>query len=163
MAVGLGLRAALFALLWWVLTGGATDSWPVGAVIVVIALLVTLGLSPFGPGRLSLIGLLRFLPFFLWHSLKGGVDVATRAFRPSLPIDPCLVDYRLRLSSGPEAVFMVNVASLLPGTLAARLDRDRLQVHVLDQRGDFRRELEALERRVADLFGASLRAREPEV
>ena len=58
---------------------------------------------------------------------------------------------------------MANVASLLPGTLIAGLDGDRLEVHVLDQRGDFRRELEALERRVADLFGASLPAREPKV
>jgi multicomponent Na+:H+ antiporter subunit E len=79
-----------------------------------------------------------------------------RAFRPSLPIRPVLVEYRLRVPPGPGPVFMANVVSLLPGSLAAGLDGDRLLVHVLDRHGDFRRELSALERRVADLFGEPL-------
>jgi multicomponent Na+:H+ antiporter subunit E len=152
----LTLRVAVFALLWWALTGGARDSWGIGLPLVLIAVAVSLGLSPARGGPLSVTGTLRFLPFFLWHSLRGGVDVARRAFHPSLPIRPVLVEYRLRVPPGPGPVFMANVVSLLPGSLAAGLDGDRLLVHVLDRNGDFRRELSALERRVADLFGEPL-------
>lgn len=156
LALRLTLRVAVFALLWWALTGGAPNSWAVGVPLVLIAVAASLGLSPAGGAPLSVVGTLRFLPFFLWHSLKGGVDVAIRAFRPSLPLHPVLIEYRLRLPTGPGPVFMANIASLLPGSLTAGLDGDRLLVHVLDRSGDFRRELVALERRVADLFGEPL-------
>jgi len=70
-------RAVLFALLWWMLTEGAADSWLVGAPVVVLAALASGVLLP--GTSWSLPGLLRFIPFFLWHSLRGGVDVAGRA------------------------------------------------------------------------------------
>lgn len=144
------LRGAALAAIWWALTEGRPGSWLVGGPVIVVAALVSLGLSAgsdWSPGAW-----LRFMPFFVWHSLKGGVDVAIRAFQPSLPLDPLLVDYPLRLPPGPAPVFMANVASLLPGTLAAGIHGDRLQVHVLDRRGDFRGELEALEGRIAAIF-----------
>lgn len=104
------------------------------------------------PSHHSLIGWLRFIPFFIGQSLKGGLDVAWRALHPTLPIAPRLVDYPLRLSSEEAQVFMTNITSLLPGTLGARLKDDCLQVHVLDGHGDFRTELGALEEKVATLF-----------
>ncbi len=59
------------------------------------------------------------------------------------------------LPSLPQ-VFMVNIFSLLPGTLSAELDVKGLQVHVLDERKDFLSELEEIEQRVATIFAVSL-------
>lgn len=148
------VRGGVFGLLWWVLTGGEIGSWMIGAPTVLLATLASAALIPVAPWSVS--GLLRFIPFFIWHSLKGGVDVAWRSLHPRLPIAPDLVEYSLHLPPGLPRVFMANTLSLLPGTLSAELDDARLCVHVLDGRGSFPLVLEALEKRVADLFGLTL-------
>jgi len=152
----LAFRTVLFALLWWILTEGATNSWLIGAPVVLLAVLASEALLP--GVSWSLPGAVRFVPFFLWHSLYGGVDVASRALHPRLPISPALLDYRWRLPPGLPRVFMANTVSLLPGTLSAELDEDHLRVHVLDQTGTFVSGLAGVEARVARLFGLSLAA-----
>jgi multicomponent Na+:H+ antiporter subunit E len=146
----LAQRTLLFALIWWLLAEGDAASWGVGLPSLLLAVAFSYALAP--PTPRSPLGLLQFLPFFALRSLRGAIDVAWRALHPTLPIAPMLVEYRLRLSQEKARVFMTNCISLLPGTLSASLEGERLQVHVLDGRGDFRRELEALELRVAALF-----------
>lgn len=148
------LRAVLFALLWWILTDGATGSWLVGVPVILFSTLVSMVLLP--PFPWSLTGIARFIPFFLWHSLRGGVDVARRALHPRLPILPTLFDHQWRLSPGLPRVFMANTVSLLPGTLSAELDEECLHVHVLDETGAFTEELKVLEKQVAGVFGLEL-------
>ncbi len=149
-----GWRAVLFALLWWVLTDGEMNSWLVGAPVVLSATLASVMLLP--PFSWSLMGIIRFVPFFLWRSLRGGMDVARCALHPRLPISPGLFDYLFRLPPGLPRVFMANTVSLLPGTLSLELGANYLQVHVLDERKDFLSELEKVEQRVAAIFGISL-------
>ncbi|MFP7754707.1 Na+/H+ antiporter subunit E [Thermodesulfobacteriota bacterium B35] len=147
-------RTALFALIWWILTNGAPDSWGVGVPVALAATMVSVLLLP--PLSLSVKGAARFIPFFLWHSLRGGVDVAWRVFHPRLPITPGLHRYRWRLPPGLARVFMANTVSLLPGTLSAEMDSEYLSIHVLDQESDPLSELKAVEVRVAELFGVRL-------
>jgi len=150
----LSFRLVLFTALWWVITEAAANSWYLGVPVVVIAAWVSVLLLPGVP--LSLPGILRFIPFFLWQSLRGGVDVARCALHPSLPISPAMVEYRWRLPEGFSRLFMANTVSLLPGTLSAELDENCLHLHVLDKSGDFSSELVDVEQRVADLFGLDL-------
>ncbi|MBL4574522.1 MAG: Na+/H+ antiporter subunit E [Opitutaceae bacterium] len=148
------LRAVLFALMWWILTDGAMDSWLVGTPVILFATVVSVVLLP--PSSWSFLGVVQFVPFFLWRSLYGGVDVARRALHPRLPISPGLFDHRWRLPPGLPRVFMANIVSLLPGTLSAELGANCLQVHVLDERKNFLSELEKVEQRVAAMFDISL-------
>jgi multicomponent Na+:H+ antiporter subunit E len=143
-------RALLFSLLWWALTDGTAGSWWIGAPAVAGAVIISVTLVP--PLGLVWREVMGFVPFFLWHSLKGGVDVAWRAFHPRLPITPELIVYPLRLPPGLPRVILVNTVSLLPGTLSAELGGHVLKVHVLDSLGDFLAELEALEQRVGCMF-----------
>lgn len=145
----------LYLLLWWVLTGGDRHSWLIGGLTVGLALLVSIT-SPAPPTRLrfSLVGLLRFIPYFLLQSLSGGIDVARRAFSPRLPLDPALIHYPLQLPPGGARIFLLNTVSLLPGTLSADLIDDTLTVHLLDQQRD--PQLQQLEQHVAGLFAISL-------
>ena len=151
---GFCFRTLVFALLWWILTQGDINSWLVGAPVVLLAVLASWWLLP--AISWSLPGIVHFIPFFLWRSLYGGVDVARRALHPKLPISPGLHDYRWRLPPGLPRVFMANTVSLLPGTLSTELGEEHLRVHVLDQSGDFIPELSIVEERVARLFGLIL-------
>ena len=148
------LRFVLFALMWWILTDGAMDSWPVGLPVVLIATLTSVMLMP--PLSWSLRGMVLFIPYFLWHSIRGGVDVARRAMHPQLPISPGLFEYRFRLPPGLSRVFMANTVSLLPGTLSVDLEKEILRIHVLDETCAIDEELKVLENRLADIFGLEL-------
>jgi multicomponent Na+:H+ antiporter subunit E len=157
---GLLWRLSIFTLLWWILTEGRREALLFGAPFIVAAALLSsvfngTSRSANGHGRIALGALGRLIPFFLWHSLRGGIDVGIRAFKPSLPLAPDLVDYPLRLPSGPAAVLMAGLVSLMPGTLAV-ICEGRLRVHVLDRGGHFWRDLERLEEQVGAVFGLQL-------
>lgn len=154
-------RLVLFALLWLVIAGRDPDSWLVGAPVVLATALVSLALRRGRTGGqsgsgLSAGGLLRFLPFFLWESLRGGLDVAGRVLRPRLAIAPGFQRYPLRLTDEGAQAFFMAVISLLPGTLSADLREGVVLVHALDNRADLTPELARLERRVGALFGQPL-------
>lgn len=100
----------------------------------------------------SLSGLLRFIPFFVYESLKGGWDVLSRLIRPKLPVNPGFIDYQMRLHSYPEQLLFSNCICLLPGTLAADIHDRAIKVHVLDKDTDPTPELIRLEQAVAALF-----------
>lgn len=156
---GLCGRLLGFALLWMVLTGGAADSWSAGGLAVATAALASLALRPERPWRVRLGGALRFVPFFVRQSLRGGLDVTRRAFSPALPLDPVLVEHSLRLPPGTARLFLLNTVSLLPGTLSADLRGDLLLVHGLDASLPLVEDLRRLETLVAELFGEKAASR----
>lgn len=149
-------RAFALVVLWLVLTGGDTGAWYVGALAVLAGTLGSLALLPEHGWRWTAGGLVRFLPFFAWESLSGGADVALRAVRPSMPLDPEIVAYESRLPLNAARVFMANTLSLLPGTLSAELEGRHLRVHSLAGADQALQNLDKLEVRVADLFGLEL-------
>ena len=148
-------RGTAFALVWWVLAEGRADSWGLGAVSVAAALVVSLYLTPPGPDRLSPTGLLGFAGFFLIQSFKGGIQVASRAFRPRMDMVPALVEVPVALPEGLARVLLVNTLNLLPGTVSVRLDGDSLHLHVLDARQPIAEEVRETEAHIARMLGAS--------
>lgn len=147
-------RTLMFAVLWWLLTDGALDSWLIGAPIVLAASWLSLTLWT-GPA-LSIVGVARFVPWFMWQSLAGATDVALRAFRPRMPLAPGLVRHRLRLPEGVARVSLANVVSMQPGTLSADLVDDELLIHTLDTGHDMHSMVLDLEPRIAAVFGLEL-------
>jgi len=143
---------------WIVVSEGDLASLRAGVPSSLVAAGVSLALSPGRAPSVSLPGLVRFIGFFLVHSVRGGIDVAMRAIKPSLPIDPGTVTYRLRIEPVSVRVLFVNTLSLLPGTLSTHLDGDELIVHVLDCRGPVISDIEIVERRLADVFNITLRS-----
>jgi multicomponent Na+:H+ antiporter subunit E len=139
--------------LWWVLTGGRVSSWIIGVPTIALALWVMGAAPPTPLWPISFVGLLRFIPYFLLQSVHGGIDVARRAYSPSLPLDPQIIDFSLNLPAGRPQIFFLNSVSLLPGTLSADLVGTTLKVHVLDRKVD--PQLGQLENRVAHLFNCS--------
>ncbi len=142
----------LFAGLWWVLSNGTEAAWLIGLPAVAGAVLARQRLGGPWVMRISLRGLIRFVPFFLWQSMRGGVDVALRTLAPRMRIRTDFHGYRTALNTSSARTLFVNCVSLLPGTLAADFDGEYLEVHVLNTDSDLDRELAALERVVARVF-----------
>ncbi len=94
----------------------------------------------------------RFFPFFLWESLRGGIDVARRTLAPRMRIQPGFTIYRTGLQQPAARVFFVDCVCLLPGTLGADLRGDQLDLHMLDARRDSLADLHRLERAVALIY-----------
>jgi len=150
------LSAVSLAAIWWVIAGGAPSSWILGGPAVLAAAWTARRLETDMGVRLSFAGLSPFIPFFLWESLRGGVDVALRTLGPRLRVRPGFARYQMRLASPSARVFFANCASLLPGTLAAELEGDWLTMHALSTEADGNPELRRLERAVARLFSEDL-------
>ena len=150
------LRTALLCVLWWVITDGAITSWIIGLPLALIAAHVSLALQAFQQHRMSWISLLKFVPFFLFESMRGGLDVARRVSSRRMPLMPGFLNYPLCLPEGTARVFFAVTVSLLPGTLSARFQNNVLCLHVLDQTGAIYEELEALELRVGKIFGVDV-------
>lgn len=146
------IAAVIAALFWLVLVGTEPTSWIIGLPCVLAC--AAFGLTAPLPGqlRLSLTGWLRLIPFFLWHSLVGGWDVARRVLSPSLPVRPGYTDFDMKIAPGAARTFFVQFIGLLPGTLAASLEGDVLRVHILNPEADHERSLRRAERRVAAAF-----------
>ena len=160
--VGLGIRFLGFFMLWLVLTEGYPGAWSFGLPVVLIALLVDGKFRRSGTWRWRLKGLGDFLPFFLWQSLRGGIDVARRAIDPQLPLAPGFLEHRLRLPLGPSRIFLADTISLLPGTCSVSMEKEGiLLVHVLDEAMPNKVFLCRLEELIARLFGLDLEPPNP--
>jgi multicomponent Na+:H+ antiporter subunit E len=149
-------RLIVFALLWWVLAEGDSSSWTFGVPFAVFASVASLSLTPERGWRLHPAGALRFAGFFAYHSVIGGVDVAWRAVRPSMPISPGFVTYPVRLPTQSARVLLAGTVSLLPGTLSSGFEGDTLVMHVLDHTMPVRSDVERVEERIAAALGLDL-------
>lgn len=147
------LRALAFVALWWILAEGRLDGWLLGGVAVVAATWTSITLQPAGTLRIRLAGLLGFLRFFLWNSLRGGTQVAAMALRGRTALRPGIVELRVTLPPGGARILLVNVLGLMPGTLSVDLDDANLRMHVLDDSQPVVAEARSLEATIAALFG----------
>lgn len=153
MAVLDAKRFALFVLGWLILTAGDPSALLPGLLAAAGATWLAHRLARVGDRPLRLRLLVRQFPGFLWRSLLGGLDVASRALRPSMPLAPGWIRYRTRLPEGAARVALGSQLSLMPGTLAAGSDGDELLIHCLDTRADVQRAIAQEERRLAALGG----------
>lgn len=148
-------RALAAAAVWWAVSEGT--AWRYAVVAVPAAVGVSLRLAPPRRPRPApvrrLLALARLVAWFLWRSAVGGVDVARRALSRPLDLRPGVVEHRLGLPEGAGRVLVVDMVSLMPGTLSARLDGDVLTVHALDVTARIEEQVRALEGRVARALG----------
>lgn len=149
---GLLTPTLLLVGLWWLLTGGSADSWLIGVPTIAFAIWAAHRLGVRAVKRVSLRGVVAFLPFFIWESVRGGVDVARRVLAPAPRLAPGFQDYVMRLSHPQAQLLFVNTVSLLPGTLAAQWQGATVRIHALDVHTDFHNELTRLENAVAAFY-----------
>ena len=69
---------------------------------------------------------------FLWDLLKSNIDVALRVLKPSLPINPGIVEVKTKLNSNIGKMLLANSITLTPGTLTVDIREDRMYIHWID-------------------------------
>jgi multicomponent Na+:H+ antiporter subunit E len=150
-------QVILLAALWALLVEGSAKAPLFGLASVLAAAWLARAIRSRASRRLRLVGLARFVPYYLKSSILGGIDVAQRALSPRPDLDPGFLRMRSRLPRDHGAsAFYVGVVSLLPGTLCARVQGEELELHVIDQRLPNIPRLRELESRVADVFGLAV-------
>ncbi len=149
----------VYAIIWAVLTGGSSDSLAIGIPTILLAAIVSACLYEPSIIRWRLLALFRFIPYFLWHSIKGGFAVAKLALRKSPDFTSTVIKFNTRLPDHGSQVFMSSIASLLPGTLIMDIQGDQLLVHVIDASMNIQDDLNHLETEIANLLGIELEAR----
>jgi multicomponent Na+:H+ antiporter subunit E len=146
-------RCLSFALLWWILAEGRHDGWLLGAVAVFVATWASIKLLPPGDRPIGIAGLFGFLRFFLWNSVRGGMQVAALALRGRAALQPGLIEFTVMLPPGGQRILLVNTLSLMPGTLGVEMREATMLLHVIDERLPAVAEVRALEAVIARLFG----------
>ncbi|MCB4769330.1 Na+/H+ antiporter subunit E [Ancylobacter sp. Lp-2] len=127
------MRTAGFLLLWLVLTDGDAAKLPVGLLAAGAAAWISLHLLPPGDRWPDLALLLRLVLRLAATTVAGGIDVARRAFSPSLPLAPGLIRYRPALPPSPARDGFRAAMGLQPGALPFEAeDGDGWLVHCLD-------------------------------
>ena len=144
------LRLLLFLIIWIVLTNGNMSSLWIGLPAAVVAAATSTTLIP--PLKWNFNAFVKFIPFFFKYSLIGGLDVMWRAFHPTLPINPDLVRYRLSIPEGFAQDMMVDVISLLPGTLSVEVEDTVLSIHILNVENDIQRVVSLIESHLSEIF-----------
>lgn len=151
------LRIVLFSLLWWVITEGEWGALRYGLLIVPISAALSLWLLPprqrNGAVMRRTVSVIGLTCWFLWQSVRGGADVAIRALRRPVDLDPSVFTYRTELPDGLGRVALVVLCSLMPGTLSVGLDDAEVRIHTLDQAMGSRDQLAALEQRLGAVLG----------
>jgi len=126
-------RGAAFFALWIVLMQSAKPGdVAVGAFATIAATWASLTLLPPAAGCLRFRALFALMPHFLWESVRAGIDVARRAFAPSLPLRPGFVKCPLGFPPGLARNTFATITSLLPGSVPADEEGGVLVYHCLD-------------------------------
>lgn len=159
------VRGVGYFLLWMVMAGGRLAHVAPGIVAAILATWVSLVLLPLDPAFAGVrpLALLRLALRFVWGSVVAGLDIARRAFSPSLPLAPGYVTYPVALPPGTSRNVFTSVTSLMPGTLPTGSgESDGVIYHCLDTAQPVLQDLEREEARlVAALGGTPQEAERP--
>lgn len=93
--------------------------------------------------------------YFFWliyQILIAGFHVLFVIIRPSMPIKPTLVTFKVDLPSSHAKVILGNSITLTPGTLTVDIEGDTFTVHALDHNSYTGIEDDSMPRQVLSLF-----------
>tara|TARA_R110002167_G_scaffold71691_5_gene202131 strand:+ start:2280 stop:2777 length:498 start_codon:yes stop_codon:yes gene_type:complete len=148
-----------FFAFWLLLNDGNVFSLVVGVFFIVLAVAGSYRLNTDtkvqkNAPKIQLERLPKFLVFFFYNSLKGGLGTAKLAFSPTLSLTPDFVHYPIkRLQTGASTQLFMNLVSLLPGSVSVIREPTGILVHVLNSGTNTTQELQQCELAVSHLFG----------
>lgn len=146
---------AALAVIWAGLHWNDPTSWVIGLPTAIIGAAATCLLPAAPSPTVSVLGAFRLAVFALAGILRGARDVSVFTLAPARLRSGCLT-FHTRLPEGRPRRLFALLITLLPGTLTVRLEKNRLAVHAIDRGPATRADLNALEARVAGLFGLTL-------
>lgn len=145
-------RIIILSLLWLTVTSGSWQSWILGIPAVFVAAFTSKNLASNFSYTFSIIALVKFIAFFLIESFKGGFDVALRVLKPTLNIQPNYIPYQTTLPGGLPRTLLSSSISLLPGTLTADTNGDKILIHSLTDSKKIKDEIAVCEQYILEIF-----------
>lgn len=152
------VRGTAYFVVWMIMAGGQLADVAPGLVVAVVATWVSLVLLPLDPAFAAVrpLAVLQLALRFVWGSVVAGLDIAHRAFSPSLPLKPGYRNYPVGLPPGTSRNLFTSVTSLMPGTLPSGTDETgRLVYHCLDVEQPVLQELTQEEARLVAALGTA--------
>ena len=152
------VRGVAYFLIWMIMAGGQVADVAPGLGAAVLATWISLVLLPPDPALAHIrpLAVLRLALRFIWTSVVAGLDIARRAFSPSLPLRLGYHHYDVGLPPGTPRSLFTSVTSLMPGTLPAGSDESgRLIYHCLDVGQPVLQELGQEEARLVAALGVA--------
>lgn len=161
--VALALQAAGLGALWLVFSGKfdalhlGFGLFSVGLVLLLTHRLTTRRRVE-GAGSVTVrpLELVLYLGWLAKEIVVANLDIARLVVIPSLPIDPVLVRFTTSLPNTVARVALGNSITLTPGTLTLEITGREVLVHAISAQGATGPAIDAMERRLARVFGASV-------
>jgi multicomponent Na+:H+ antiporter subunit E len=141
------------SIVWILLSDGSLQSWLLGFPAVACSAWFYVHRAPANGGTVRLLALLSFVPWFLWESIKGGLEVSMLAFSRRGIRTSARFEFQCDLRGERAQVFFATCINLLPGTTAIGFCQERMLIHTLTSVDESRLAILDLQRRIADLFG----------
>eukprot|EP01022_Parablepharisma_sp_SALTPOND_P004624 TRINITY_DN12064_c0_g2_i1.p12 TRINITY_DN12064_c0_g2~~TRINITY_DN12064_c0_g2_i1.p12 ORF type:complete len:116 (-),score=8.41 TRINITY_DN12064_c0_g2_i1:4821-5168(-) len=99
-----------------------------------------------------LLSIVKLFLFFIYNSTKGGVQVALFALKPKLCLSPFVYEHKLKTKSNFATSMLVDIYSLMPGTLSIGVEEGILYLHILDKKLFDAQFIDRVEEYVIDVF-----------
>ena len=153
---------SLFILLFliWLLLSGIYTGLLLGlgalSCLVVVAVCRRMKIvDPEGHPIHLVIGMMRYMPWFLWEVTKANIDVVRRILHPRLPIAPRVIRVEASQKTHLGQVIYANSITLTPGTVSVETDEGTIDVHALTRESAEDVRSGDMDRRVTDMEGES--------
>ncbi len=156
------LLSFLSLMAFWLIMSGFFDilhiSYGIVSVAVVLAVNFKLKTHRFFEDEMDDLLHLRFgnvivyIPWILLQILKSGFHVAFIILRPSTPVQPALLKFRVDLPSAHAKMILGNSITLTPGTLTIDIKGNEFTVHALSEASYAGIVNDAMPRKVRGLF-----------
>ncbi len=156
------MRVISFSILWALLARWEKSSLGVGIVFISMASLLSLYLAQEQQKTKqwlrSPLSLLSFLYYFCAQSLRGGWDIARLALTPKPNLSPGFIKYHTDLANESQVFTLMQVLSLLPGTVSAKQNCRELTIHVMNMNSFNLTEIDDCQMRIRTLLGTPIKA-----
>ncbi len=77
----------------------------------------------FGPGIYRTLKFIKYLPWLMWQIIIANFDLVYRTLHPSMPIDPCMIEFDTELETELGITILANSITLTPGTVTVKADK----------------------------------------
>ena len=107
--------------------------------------------------QVNILKVPKFIGFFLYQSIKGGIDTARRVCSVNMHLQAEFLHYPIKhLPSGLPMNLFMNVVSLLPGSVSVIREPNSVLVHVLAVTHSTINDIYQCEVIISELFGIDL-------
>lgn len=84
--------------------------------------------------KLAFLNAIKLIGFFIFYSIKSGFLVAYYALSLRLDLKPIVYELSLKTKTPFSTSMLINIYSLMPGSVSMGIENDKLLLHILDEK-----------------------------